>query len=226
MTRRSITRIGLFLGAALTLAACGNAVPENERVLQQLPKLFAAKKEEPKGVSPQTVARALSKSDASFFIVEVEKAKAQALLQDIQRNGPYQTYGNITRNVVVMRDGMVTSTRGLGGDLMSSEEDALLSRVKARAEGTASYDQRFLTPEDVTVVRRYVCQVKTGQSVPVVAGVVNTTGYVVTADCTAADGVSPNFTNTYVVSGDGYVLSGKQWVGSTIGYVITQVMRR
>ncbi|SMX32284.1 YjbF family lipoprotein [Maliponia aquimaris] len=226
MTRRSITRIGLLLAAALTFSACGNANPEGTALLKQLPNLLLGKKPEPRPVTPQQIATALSSSTASLFLVELERNKSQVLLQDVQRNGPYQTYGNAARNVVVMRDGMITSTRGLGGDLMSSEEDGLHSRVRARAEGTVSYDQRFLTPEDVTIVRRYTCRVTTGGTTPISGGLVQTTGYVVTAACTAADGVSPDFTNTYAVSQDGYVLSAKQWAGPFIGHLITQVLRR
>lgn len=159
MTRRSITRIGLLLTAVLTFSACGNANPEATAALRQLPQLLLAKKPEPKPLSQQQIAQALSATTASVFLFEREANKAQILLQDIQRNGPYQTYGNAARNVIVMRDGMITSTRGLSGDLMSSEEDALFARVRARAQGTVSYDQRFLTPEDVTIVRRYACQV-------------------------------------------------------------------
>jgi len=226
MTRRSITRIGLLLAAVLTFSACGNANPEGTVALRQLPQVLFGKTPQPKPLSQQQIAQALSSSTASLFLFERELNKAQILLQDVQRNGPYQTYGNAARIVVVMREGMITATRGLGGDLMSSEEDALFSRVRARAQGTVSYDQRFLTPEDVTIVRRYACQVTTGGTIPVTGGLVNTTGQVVTAACTAADGVSPDFTNTYAVSQDGYVLSARQWAGPTIGYLITQALRR
>lgn len=226
MKRRSITRIGLLLTAVLTFSACGNANPEAAAALKQLPQRLLGKKPQPKPITPEQIANALTSSTASVFLVELERNKAQVLLQDVQRNGPYQTYGNVARNVVVMRDGFITSTRGLGGDLMSSEEDSLFSRVRARAAGSASYDQRFLTPEDVTIVRRYACQVTTGGTIPVAGGLVNTTGQVVTASCAAADGVSPDFTNTYAVSQDGYVLSAKQWAGPTIGYLMTQALRR
>ncbi|SNS10778.1 YjbF family lipoprotein [Antarctobacter heliothermus] len=226
MTLRSFTRIGLALTAALALVSCGTANQDTSAFMRQIPKSLFAKKTQPKPLTTQQIAQALGATTGSVFLFEIEARKSQTLLQDIQRNGPYQTYGNASRQVVVLRDGMVISTRGLAGDLMSSEEDQLLHRVQARSEGRASYDLRFLTPEDVTIVRRYSCYTTTGATVPVAGGLVQTSGQVVTAKCTAADGVSPDFTNTYVVGGDGYILSGRQWAGPYLGYLVSQVLRR
>lgn len=227
MTRRTWTRIGLALGVALTLAACGNTNKETGAMLRQVPKALFGKKPVPPQVSPEMMAKALASTKSSVFLFGLEARKAQFLLADIQHNGPYQTFGNPSRLVVVLRQGMVTSTRGLGGgDLMSSEEDQLLSYVANRAEGRVSYDMRFLTPEDVTVVRRYTCHVAPGGTIPVAGGLVQETGHVVTANCTAADGVSPDFTNTYAVASDGYILSAKQWLGPYLGYLLTQALRR
>jgi hypothetical protein len=226
MTPHSMTRIGLALTAALTLVACGNDNDDATKTFRQLPKALFGKKEAPQPVTPQQMAKALTSTTASVFWYEIENYEAQFLLLDIQRSGPYQSYGNSARQVILMRNGMITSTRGFGGDLMSSEEDALVSRVLARTSGTVAYDQRFLTPEDVTAVSRYSCAVVPGGTIAASSGLAKTTGQVVTADCTAADGVSPDFTNTYTVSGDGYVISSKQWLGPTIGYIKSQVLRR
>ncbi|MGP6088702.1 YjbF family lipoprotein [Antarctobacter jejuensis] len=226
MTRRILTRIGLALSVALSLSACGTANDDSTDVLRDLPKAIFGKKQEPQPVSPQLMAQALAATKAPVFLYALESRQAQIMLAEIQRNGPYQTFGNSARQVIVMRQGMITSTRGLGGDLMSSEEDQLLSYVANRAEGQVSYDLRFLTPEDVTLVRRYSCRVARGDTIPVAAGLVQTTARVVTVFCVAGDGVSPDFVNTYAVASDGYILSSKQWMGPFMGYVLTQVLRR
>lgn len=226
MTLRNFTRIGLALTAALALVSCGTANQDTSAFMRQLPKAIFAKKTQPKPLTTQQIAQALGATTSSVFLVEIESSKSQTLLQDIQRNGPFQTYGNAARQVIVLRGGLLVSTRGLAGDLMSSDEIQLLHRIQTRSEGRVSYDLRFLTPEDVTLVRRYSCYTTTGATVPVTAGLVQTSGQVVTAKCTAADGVSSDFTNTYVVGADGYVFSGRQWAGPDLGYLVTQVLRR
>jgi hypothetical protein len=222
-----MTRIGLALAAALAVAACGNANPEAAKALRELPRALFSKKQPPQPITPEQMAKALASTQQAVYLLDLERLQAQVLMQAIERNGPYQTFGNSARQVVVLREGMITSTRGLGGgDLMSSEEDSLLGRIRSRSAGTVSYDQRFLTPEDVTVVKRYTCSVVPGGPTPVLSGLVQTTGYSVTATCIAVDGISPDFTNTYALSGDGYILTSKQWAGSTIGYVKTLALRR
>lgn len=226
MTRRSFTRIGLALTAALALAACGNANKDASLNPATLVKGVFTKKKPPEPISGEQIAKALVATSSSVFKFELEARKAQVLMLDIQRSGPYQSYGNSARQVIVMRDGMITSTRGIGGDLMSSEEDALFSKIRSRSGGTVTYDQRFLTPEDKTIVSRFSCSVSSSGPTSVSSGLVQATGYDVTAQCTAADGVSRDFTNTYAVSHDGYILTSRQWVGPTIGYVLTSVLRR
>ncbi len=226
MTRRSITSLALALTAALSLGACGNVNQEGAEALRNLPKTLLAKKEPPKPLTLQEIATAVSSTTASVFMFEYENLGAQFLLQDIEQNGPYHTYGNPTRQVVVLRDGMITATRGFGGDLMSSEEDGLFSLVRSRTTGRTSYDQRFLTPENLTIVRRYSCYVSPGGSVPVVSDVLQVTGSSMEAVCTGVNKDSPDFTNTYTVSGDGYILGARQWLGPTIGYFVSQALRR
>ena len=213
MIRSRFTHFSLALASAFALVSCGNANQDASEMIKALPKAIFSKRQAPKPLTAEQIAQGLAATTAPVILAEIEARKAQTLLQDIQRNGPYQTFGNSSRQVIVLRNGMITATRGLGGDLMSSEEDALLNRVQARASGQSSYDLRFLTPEDVTIIRRYSCYVSYGDQT-------------VTAKCTAADQVSKDFTNTYVVDPDGFIRSSRQWAGETLGYLKIDVLRR
>lgn len=225
MTAAKTMRTGLaLLAAGLILAGCGNGPNDRSQIIKQLPALFQ-KKPAPQPLTGQQVAQALTATPGPVQMFEIESRKGQFLMQQIETNGPYRTYGSSTRQVVNMRGGMMTSTRGFGGDLMSSEVGALLSHVSARRAGTARYDLRYLTPEDVTVVASYLCQVTPGGSRAVQGGLVQTTGTVVTAECNSTEPVH-SFTNTYVVASDGYVLSARQYMGGFTGYMTTQALRR
>lgn len=218
-------RTGLaLLAAGLLLAGCGNGPNDRSAIIKQIPTLFK-KQPAPQPLTAQQIAQALSVTEAPVQMYEIESRNVQFLMQQIETNGPYRTYGSSTRQVVNMRGGMMTSTRGFGGDVMSSEVDALLSAVSARRAATVPYDLRYLTPEDVTVVARYVCQVAPGGPRAVQGGMVQTTGTVVKADCTSAEAVH-SFSNTYVVASDGYVLSARQYMGGFTGYMTTQALRR
>ena len=223
MTILTTARLGIGLMALAALAACGNGDQDQANLIKSLPKAIFSKKTPPAPVSGQQLAQALAGTSASITLFVNEKSEIQFLMQDLQRNGPYRSYGSSSRQVIVMRDGMITSTRGLGGDLMSSEESALLAMVQRKAPGTANYLQRYLTPEDLTVTFEYGCDAIPGETIPVVAGEVNTSARVVTAVCTGAAG---EFTNTYAVDSYGQILSSRQWLGETLGYMQTQAVRR
>lgn len=225
MTAAKTMRTGLaLLAAGLILTACGNGPSDRSQIIKQIPTLFQ-KKPAPLPLTAQQIAQALTVTAAPVQMYEIESRDVQFLMQQIETNGPYRTYGSSTRQVVNMRGGMMTSTRGFGGDLMSSEVDSLLSLVAHRRAGTAPYDMRYLTPEDLTIVARYVCQVSPGGSRAVQGGLVQTSGTVVTAECASAE-ADHRFTNTYVVASDGYVLSARQYMGGFTGYMTTQALRR
>lgn len=225
MTAAKTMRAGLLLLAAgLGLAACGNGPNDRTALFKALPAALA-KKEAPAPLTGQQIAQALSSTTVPVQMFEIENRSSQFLMQQIESNGPYRTFGSSTRQVVNLRGGMITSTRGLGGDLMSSESAALLARVASRSAGQAPYVMRFLTPEDVTVAARYSCQVSPGGSRPVQGGLVQTSGTVVTADCHNGE-TGHSFRNTYVVGADGYVLSARQYLGGFLGPMTTQALRR
>ncbi|KUF09586.1 YjbF family lipoprotein [Pseudoponticoccus marisrubri] len=216
--RRTLAVAGLGL-----LAACGNGTNDAAKLLAQLPAALSGEKQQEARVTPQQLAQALGATDASVHLYEIEERKAQFLMFDIQRNGPYQSFGASSRQVIVMRDGMIVSTRGFGGDLMSSEEDALISLVKARQAGSAQYVQRFLTSDNQTRVVGYSCIVAPAGGMQVTVGLIDEPAQTVNAKCSGPGGT---FSNTFVVAHDGYILSARQWMGEVIGYMATQAIRR
>ncbi|CUH79680.1 YjbF family lipoprotein [Tropicibacter naphthalenivorans] len=214
-------RAGMAFAALAMLTACGNGPDSN--VIAKLPEAIKAARQQSAAISPEQLAQALGGTTGPVTMFVIEDRESQVVMVDIESNGPYHTFGASSRQVVVMRDGMITATRGLGGDLMSSDEGALLSLVRRRSVGTATYVQRYLTPEDVTETYQFTCKLDTGATVPVVTGLINTKGQTVTAKCGNDEGT---FTNTYVVSADGYILSSRVWLGKTLGYVLSQALRR
>lgn len=212
-----------LLGSAALLAACGNAGNDTGRVLRQLPQALTAGDPEPLRVSPAQVAEVLSKTSGPLNLIQLETIDAQFMMLQIERNSPYQTFASSNRQVINFRDGMITSTRGLGGDMMSTEEDALLSQVRSRSDGVANYTLRFLTPEDRTQTLNYTCYVNRAGTAPVTGGQINAQGVVMTASCRTE---TEDFTNTFVVDGGGFILSTRQWAGETLGYISAQALRR
>ncbi|WP_435310412.1 YjbF family lipoprotein [Primorskyibacter sedentarius] len=217
----------LALGALGGLSGCGNDTAQTQRteIFRQLVAgtMAGSRNTPPPQVTVEQINQVLATKPGPLALVSVEQRKASALVIPIARNGAYETYATEQRQTITFRDGMITSTRGLGGDLMSSDEDALLALVSRASGGTAPYRMRYLTGEDVTVTQQFTCTVARGGTAPVKLGAINTTARQVTAQCNGPDAT---FTNTYLVDGAGDILGSRQWLGAFTGYVATQQLRK
>ncbi|GAA4226759.1 hypothetical protein GGQ68_004763 [Sagittula marina] len=223
------TRPAFVLCLALGAAACGSDRDIQSAAFASLGQLFTPK-QAPAPVTDAQILEALQINAKPLILVEFEERNnAQGLLAQVETNGAYYTFGNQSRNVIVLRDGMITATRGLGGDLMSVEEDALLSLIHGRRAGQASYVQRFLLPEAVTQELDFQCAARPVGSKRVTRGLVNEEATTVKVDCYGKDTETDaqiEFTNSYAVSSSGVILSARQWVGSYLGHIETQYLRR
>lgn len=221
--RRAAALVG-SVGALFALTACSSTQSDSARLLRSLPGLILNRGEAaPASVGPAQIQQVLAATNEPVMILETE-AGTRFMMIGIERNGPYRTFGNAARESVTFRDGLVVQTRGLGGDLMSSDETALLAQLRSRTAGTAPYVMRFLTPEDVTREIAFTCLVTTdGQQAGVSLGAYSTTGLVMTADCNTDE---LRVSSTFIVAPDGYIASAQQWMGETQGTLSTQTLRR
>ena len=215
-----------LIAAAATLAGCGTSPTANEGFRQALnvaKRAVTRAQTTPTPVTEEQINAVLAQTDMPLALAIVEKTGTQAVLGEIARNGRYATFANAERQVIVLRDGFVTATRGLGADLMSSDSAALERLVRSRSAGQAAYSLRFLNGEDVETTVTVTCTTTPGGEAPVKLGTVNTTGRIVQAACT---GDGPGFTNVYIVGADGYVLGAQSWIGEINGNLSTQILRR
>lgn len=224
MMRRTMKWPILGFCAAL-LSACGSSGVETDGlgVAAGILRGELGRTPAPAVVTEAQIATALAESPLPLALVALEKTGSQSLVREVGRNGRHATFANAKRQAVILRDGMLTSTRGLGGDLMSSETTALERLVRARQSGNAAVVLRFLDGADQPVVLRLTCAVRPGDRMPMTAGATRTTVTAVTARCT---GDAQDITNTYLVAPDGYVPGARQWGGPVIGNIDTQILRR
>ena len=217
-------RHGVGLCALLTaLAACGND-PQRPQILETAYQtLFQRGEAAPSEVTGQQILATLQATDRPVIYLSIEDRNSQALAVEIEQNGAYDTFATTERQSFTLRNGHIVATRGLGGDLMSVEEDAVLALIRARQAGTATYVMRFLTAEDVTEELTYRCGVEPDKTVPVSMGLINATGTEMVVACTGEDG--PPFVDYFVVSAEGEILGSKQWLGTTTGYVAMHRVR-
>jgi len=156
----------------------------------------------------------------------VEGEDVSNLLTGTAVNGSYVTYISSYRQNITMLGGLVTGTRGMGGDLLAVRTDA--NDPVAHATPTADWpstltrDYRFpgIGPEgDVVSV---TCNLTHASDTTVTIVEVS---YDVTPFTEVCSGDGVEFTNTYLAQPDtGQIWQSLQWIGDKVGHVNIDVL--
>ena len=171
------------------------------------------------------ISTALAATNEPLALATFEKTQNNVILRQIAANGPYRTWsnaGSVERRTLSTRNGMLTSTRGLAEDLMSSDISQSLALVSARQSGTATRVQRYLDGENQIFEVRTDCTISRGEEVRVRVGGIDRSAVQMTESCQNED---RNFTNIYSVDASGRVLQSVQWLNDIHGATVIQQLR-
>ena len=126
----------------------------------------------------------------------------------LDRDGPVTTWATPDGLQIMLRDGMLIQTRGIGMDMMSATVPTLGQISAMSAHNRSHY---FLEGSDTPFRRDYACTVAQGaadKALPNARHLVET--------CTGSAGF---ITNHYWLQG-GKLLKSQQWVSQGVGYAV------
>ncbi|MGH1577912.1 YjbF family lipoprotein [Planktotalea sp.] len=141
-----------------------------------------------------------------LLIMELPKQKVAAVVVYSTQNGGHVTWLAPDRTAVYTKGGVLTGTRGVGFDLMSSHVDGPLSIITGSGTGLATRVQNYLDGENQEVSIRFECQY------------VGSKLYV-SETCEAKD---LKIENHYWLNKDRTIQSSRQWVGERNGYMLIE----
>lgn len=217
----------LMMAAGMGLAACSSERPDTPGfdAVKSVLKPTSA----PVVSDSQQVATAVGETMAALkgpiALATFEKTKNNVVLRQIETNGPYRTWasaGSTERRTVSTKNGILTSTRGLRNDLMSSNVDQTLALVSARRSGTAARTQRYLNGENQIYEITASCTVSNAGQTRVQVGEINRNATEMREQC--QDGTR-SFTNIYRVDSSGRILQSVQWLNDFYGITAIQMLR-
>jgi hypothetical protein len=219
--------LAVMVVAGLSVAACTNT--RKDRPGLAIAQSLVKPKPIPVVSDPNQVANAITQTlaaiDGPVALATFEKTNNNVVLRTIATNGPYRTWassGSADRRSITTRHGILTATRGLNQDLMSSDVSQTLSLVKARKSGSAIRVQRYLNGEDRIYDVRVSCTITRGGTTQVQIGEINRSATEMTERC---DSPERSFTNIYRVDGSGRVLQSVQWLNDFYGTTVIQQLR-
>jgi hypothetical protein len=222
----SVVRRILALAALAALAACGNQTDQGV-FLKKVSSGELKKSGQAGAASPEQIAAAVQASldgtDLPVALAVIEGRNATAILTRIEQNGDYDTWGTPDRRTVTTRGGIVTATRGLGNDLMSSNTGTSLAMISRRKSGSTTRVMRHLDGENKTVELVLDCQYAKAGSKQLTAGELKNVAVTqMTENCSSG---ATSFSNLYMVDGRGRPLQSRQWLSPTSGYIVIQLLR-
>ncbi|MDT8325905.1 MAG: YjbF family lipoprotein [Roseovarius sp.] len=211
--------------ACVLLASCGSESSRSNEALGIFKGALRPSRTAPQ--DPQQVAAsaqaALASTNAPLVLVSISERNVSSVMQQIETNGAYRTYGTGDRRSITFKGGMMTASRGLGEDLMSSDVDGVLALVSARKAGRVQRVHRYLDGENTITALEATCEVTPGAMGQVSVDTGQRATQNVTETCRA---VHTEFQNTYMVDrGTGHILQSRQWHSPMNGYISVQTLR-
>ncbi|RFP88228.1 hypothetical protein DZK27_09045 [Rhodobacteraceae bacterium 63075] len=156
--------------------------------------------------------------------VMLPKAGARAVLAPVARREGVTVLQTLDGITLSFDRGVLTATRGLGEDLMSSDVSGTLKMVKLGSGGEFYRVIRsYLDGEDQTRFPAYQCRKEheTKQQVEIGDDALTLTR--LEEVCVSPD---HRYTNTYWVDDTGDIVKSQQWVSSGVGDMVTERVMR
>ncbi len=210
----------IFLCCVLTACSSGGTSPVFSAIKGAV---FGSGEEEsttPSG-SATITREAIENSGLALIRANIDGEDIVNVLTATSLNSGYVTYVSSFRQSVTQLGGLVTGTRGLGGDLLSVGQAANdpIANLTAPAQWPTSLTRAYRFPAfgpsgDVITVN---CTLSRQQEMEVTIVEIKHEVVAFTESC-SGDGVS--FTNTYLADRkSGQIWQSRQWVGKDVGYL-------
>lgn len=195
------------IAALLTLAGCGSQNNEPNVILSAVKSTFS-KLSKPKAqptsleqVLAAATPAALAQVPQRLIAVEWEKTRNATAMVKEAENAGVETYFDPGRAGVLLKSGLVVSTRGFGNDLLMADVSGFRGALGNRGQYTRVH--RLLGTENQIIIQSYTCDIFVS-------------GQTATESCAGASG---EFQNTYALGPNGKIRSSRQWATPEIGYL-------
>lgn len=200
----------IALGLALSVSACGSErSPLSGAALNALKTVFSRNKQAPlttEVLRARLTPEVRAEIGRPVLIVELPKQKVAAVVIYTTQNGANDTWTAPDGVAVYTKGGVLTGTRGIGFDLMSSHVDGPLAVITGKGNGVATRVQRYLDGENQHVTVRFECSYVGDKSY-------------VTETC-ETKGLT--IENQYWLNKSGEIQSSRQWAGARNGYMLIE----
>lgn len=208
-------RIWGAFSLSVALAACGTSGVDDSVIGATIASLRTD------GFSQRFVAL----SDARAPVLQIGFVRRQeggnVLLE--RRNGAFEYWLSPDGAHIILQDGVLHGTRGLGEGLLASELSEPLRHIKGLEPGFSDRFHTYLNGNDEAVTRTFRCKFELGEitDVTVEGGIVRTRQML--ENCRSLD---QEFDNIYWVDPTTrQIVQSRQWAGPFVGSISTRIVK-
>ncbi|WP_234855382.1 YjbF family lipoprotein [Paracoccus everestensis] len=210
-------KITLAASLMAGLAACGNddrGIGALGTLAQTAAQVVAERRAPDQPAAPakspeEAAAEALRINSGPLIQAGFENLNRTQIMAMTGQNGAMRTYMTPAEEAVILRNGMLVGTKGLGNDL-SVAEPGTEALIRAGASGSGTRIMRYLSGDGLERPLQFTCTVGAGPNPGVTV-----------ENC---EGHGTSFQNSYMVQG-GQIAVSRQWIGPALGYVTIQTLR-
>lgn len=210
-------KITLAASLMAGLAACGNddrGIGALGTLAQTAAQVVAERRAPDQPAAPaksleEAAAEALRINSGPLIQAGFENLNRTQIMAMTGQNGAMRTNMTPAEEAVILRNGMLVGTKGLGNDL-SVAEPGTEALIRAGASGSGTRIMRHLSGDGLERPLQFTCTVGAGPNPGVTV-----------ENC---EGHGTSFQNSYMVQG-GQIAVSRQWIGPALGYVTIQTLR-
>lgn len=151
---------------------------------------------------------------APLFVAAIENNPAAIstfALQTRSEKSGVETWIGADGAQIMLQHGLLTGTRGFGGDVMAVETSESRALIQSFGTGTATRLMTLLSGDNQAVTRAFKCRIAPGPTQTVNQGAVNVAARTVTETCRNGDIAFSNF--YWLVPSTRQIIQSSQWAG-------------
>ncbi len=174
--------------------------------------------------APETFPRYAIAANAGAPVLQVAfvETNTSTTLVLERQTGPFQYWLSTDGVQIVLEDGMLHGTRGIGEGLLASDLSEPLARLTSLQEGRSTRFHTYLTGNDEAVTRTFECDIRRTRetTIAVVGGEFPTILF-----REACNSLDQEFENLYWVNPQTrQIIQSRQWVGPRVSDLSTRIV--
>ena len=156
----------------------------------------------------------------AVIIGAVEEAQLPIVIEPLSENGPYTTWGSPDKRTITMVSGVISATRGYGGDVLGYDARPTAAAITGRKVAEYSRTMRFLGPQYELRGATLKCVTENQGTEDIT--IIDTARKLVHMVEACTDQGGGTVKSEYWVDGSGVIWQSRQWIGPQLGFVFMQ----